>query len=108
MNWDGHPDRRRYERIAARMEVRFGKVTEAARALRAYSLNFSAGGLCLKTQRQYAVGDTLSLEITVEGSEFHLTGAVAWVRQGAIGVRFENVSEEDRLRLSHVLAAFKR
>src|SRR4051812_29282631 len=52
-------DRRQFERVAAHIEVRFGRADEAARALRAYSLNFSVGGLCLKTQRPYEIGDRL-------------------------------------------------
>ncbi|HVE86872.1 MAG TPA: PilZ domain-containing protein [Myxococcales bacterium] len=99
-------DRRRYERVSAKVEVRFGKAHEAARALRAYSLNFSVGGLCLKTQRPYEIGDRLSLSMTIEGQEFSFNGAVAWVRPGvAIGVRFEDVKDADRDRLQALVTA---
>lgn len=98
-------DRRQHERVSARVEVRFGRADEAARALRAYSLNFSVGGLCLKTQRHYEIGDRLSLSMTIEGREVECMGAVAWVRGGAIGVRFEEVKDADRALLQQMVKA---
>jgi hypothetical protein len=35
----------------------------------------------------------------VDGEQFALTGVVAWTRGGAIGLRFENVSEAHLVRL---------
>ncbi|HEY8210515.1 MAG TPA: TIGR02266 family protein [Myxococcaceae bacterium] len=99
-------DRRQHERVAAHIEVRFGRADEAARALRAYSLNFSIGGLCLKTQRPYEIGERLGLSMTIEGRELECIGVVAWVRGGvAIGVRFEEVSDEDRALLQQMVKA---
>ena len=98
-------DRRQHERVSAHVEVRFGRADEAARALRAYSLNFSVGGLCLKTQRHYEIGDRLSLSMTIEGREVECMGAVAWVRGEAIGVRFEGVKEPDRALLQQMVKA---
>jgi uncharacterized protein (TIGR02266 family) len=100
-------ERRQYERVPARIQVRFAHPAHAARAFRAYSLNFSVGGLCLKTQRTYAVGDPLTLELEVGGHDFKLMGSVAWVRPGVIGVRFEDVSEGDRERLAQIVETFK-
>jgi uncharacterized protein (TIGR02266 family) len=108
VSWEGKADRRQHERVAARIEVRFQHTAEAARALRAYSLNFSAGGLCLKTQRKYALGDVLRLSISVEDREFALSGVVAWVRPGAIGVRFDKLSDADRAGLTELLSSLKR
>jgi uncharacterized protein (TIGR02266 family) len=102
-------DRRQHERVPGRVEVRFARADQAARALRAYSLNFSVGGLCLKTQKRYEVGDRLKLSMTVEGQDFSVSGAVAWVRPGvAIGVRFEDVPEPDRIRLEQMVASLKK
>lgn len=98
-------DRRRDARVAARIEVRFNEVSDAAKALRAYSLNFSAGGLCLKTQRAYAIGTPLRLSLTVEGEAFDLLGVVAWVRGPAIGVRFQDVTPPERERLERLAGA---
>jgi uncharacterized protein (TIGR02266 family) len=92
-------DRRVDERIPARVEVRFGEPGQAARALRAFSVNFSSGGLCLRTTRRYEVGASLHLDLDVAGESWALTGVVAWVRDGAVGIRFENVNNEDRARL---------
>lgn len=93
-------DRRAYERIPARIEVHFRERQDAARSLRAYSANFSAGGLCILTRRRYEVGARLALQLEVDGQGYTLSGAVAWVRGGAVGIRFENVSNEDRNRLN--------
>ena len=101
-------ERRKDERVVARIEVRFQEASEAARAFRAYSLNLSVGGLCLKTRKQYEVGAALQLLLTVEDQEYSLSGAVAWERNGAIGVRFENVDATDRKRLSDLVGRFKR
>lgn len=100
-------DRRREERVPARVEVRFKGASDAARALKAYSLNFSVGGLCLRTSRRYELGATLKLSLDVGGESYELAGAVAWVRDGAVGVRFENVSEADRQRLESLVASLR-
>lgn len=103
-------NRRADERVAARFEVRFEQTEDAARALRAYSLNLSAGGLCLRTRKSYDVGSHVRLSMTIEGEAFQLTGIIAWVRdeQEAIGVRFTHVSDEDHARLQRVVDSFKR
>ncbi|RKH39574.1 TIGR02266 family protein [Corallococcus sicarius] len=107
---DPYLNRRADERVTARFEVRFEQAEDAARALRAYSLNLSAGGLCLRTRKSYDVGSQVRLAMMVDGEEFHLTGVIAWVRDEAeaIGVRFIDVSEEDHERLRRVIASFRR
>jgi uncharacterized protein (TIGR02266 family) len=100
-------ERRKDARVAARVEVRFNAREDAAKALRAYSVNLSAGGLALRTQRSYAVGMPLRLLMDVGGEVFELDAAVAWVRPEAIGVRFVNVRPEDRERLKHVITDIK-
>jgi uncharacterized protein (TIGR02266 family) len=105
-----YSNRRAHQRVAARFDVRFQHVQDAARALRAYSLNFSAGGLCLRTRRAYDVGAHVRLQMTIEGEDFDLQGIIAWVRDEdeAIGVRFVNLSDEDRARIQGVVASFTR
>jgi uncharacterized protein (TIGR02266 family) len=100
-------ERRREERVAARIKIRFTETGPAARALRAYSLNLSVGGLCLKTSKKYNVGEVLSLNMMVEEQEYNMQGTVAWSRGGVIGVRFANLSEEDTKRLQALVASFK-
>jgi len=99
------PERRREARIPARVEVRFTDAVHAARVLHAYSLNFSLGGLCLRTRRPYAVGRPLSLSMVVGGERLPLEAVVAWVRpsDGAVGVRFVNVGEGPRARLAELI-----
>ena len=101
-------ERREHERIPARIEIRFRETVDAARSLRAYSMNFSAGGLCIRTDRPYAVGAVLQLSMTVEKAQFELAGVVAWVRAGAVGVRFEGVSPADQARLSQVVRSLRQ
>lgn len=101
-------NRRTEERISARFAVRFAQSQDAARALRAYSLNLSAGGLCLRTRRAYDLGAQVQLAMEIGGEAFNLVGVIAWVRDEAIGVRFINMREEDRVRLQRVLETLKR
>lgn len=101
-------DRRRYERIPARIEVRFDDSTDAARALRAYSLNFSVGGLCIRSRHPYQVGSDLQMSMTIGDQDFHFRCTVAWVRGDAVGLRFEDVTESDRDRLETLVAALRK
>ncbi|MBM7115665.1 TIGR02266 family protein [Archangium primigenium] len=105
-----YANRRAYERMSARFDVRFKEARDAARALHAYSLNLSAGGLCLRTSRAYDVGARVQLQMRVEGEDFELEGVVSWVRDDAeaIGVRFVDVSSGDQERLQRVVSSFKR
>jgi len=96
-------DRREFERISARIEIHFRSQQDAARSLKAFSLNFSAGGVCIRTKRAYSVGERLAIFMKVDGEDYDLKGIVSWVRQEAIGVRFAEVSEGDRLRLNSLV-----
>jgi uncharacterized protein (TIGR02266 family) len=100
-------ERRKNERISTRIEVHFKAPPDAARALRAYSLNFSIGGLCIKTGRQYEVGEKLALNLKVAGQEFNIEAAVSWLRPGAVGVRFIDVPVKDRARLEELMSTLR-
>ncbi len=103
------PDRRADARYAAHFDVRFSRVSDAARALNAFSVNFSAGGLCVRSGRSdHQLGDALSLELTIEGQQFSLEGVVAWQRGDAVGVRFVNVDQVTRKRLEAVARTLSR
>ncbi len=97
-------ERRREPRVSARIEVRFKDPVDAAKAFRVYSLNLSAGGLCLRPARKYAVGESLELSLSVPGRDYNLNAVVAWSREGVIGVRFEDVNEDDRVALAELVA----
>ncbi len=96
--------------MPARFEVHFNYTQDAAKALRAYSLNVSAGGLCLRTRKSYDVGSPVRMDMVIEGESFQLQGIIAWVRDEAeaVGVRFTDMSEEDRARLQRVIDSIKR
>lgn len=95
-------ERRRDPRYAAHFDVRFTRAKDAAKAFNAFSINFSSGGLCVRSTSQYQVGESLSLSLTIEGEVFELEGVVAWIRGDALGVRFVNVLGETREQLEAV------
>ena len=95
-------ERRSDPRYAAHFDVRFSRASDAAKALNAFSINFSSGGLCVRSRTPYALGESLSLSVTVEGELFELEGVVSWVRGEAVGVRFVNVKPGVRARLELV------
>lgn len=98
-------ERRRDVRIGAKVAVKFHAVADAAKALNTFSVNFSAGGLCLRTKVPHANGDRLQLTITIDGEVFALKGVVSWVKADVIGIRFEDVAPKDRERLERVAKA---
>ncbi len=101
-------ERRRSERVPAHVEVRFEEASQAAKAFRAYSLNLSVGGLCVRTQRRYERGTVVRVSMTIEGEVVQLEATVAWVRDGAVGLRFNLVSPADRARLEKLVASVRR
>lgn len=100
-------DRREHERIPARIEVRIEARVAAARAFRAFSLNFSNGGICIKTDKAYKVGMPLQVFIAIGAEEHTLGATVAWVRGGTIGIRFDNRGANDRQSIDRILAAVR-
>jgi len=104
----GYAERRREERIDARVEVRFSLPGQAANALRAYSKDISLGGLCLKTTKPHAVGELLEVTMVVGAEQYRLQARVAWVRGDAAGLRFINVGAEDAQRLQRLVQSLKR
>lgn len=105
---DAPDDRRSSARTAARVEVHFGEGLEAARAFKAFSINVSAGGLCLKTSRPRQPGDRMNLALRIGEEPFELKGEVAWAKDGCVGVRFVEVSRDDQERLAKVVALLAR
>ena len=95
-------DRRADTRVGAKVGVKFKALLHAAKALNTFSVNFSAGGLCLRTKLPHAIGDRMELTITIDGELFEVNGVVAWAKADVIGIRFEGVSPRDRERLELV------
>jgi uncharacterized protein (TIGR02266 family) len=95
-------ERRATDRIPVRIEVHFRDAAAAAEALRSYAVNFSVGGICLKTERTYPLGHVLQLVLLVDEERFELEGEVAWARarEQAIGVRFRQVEPVAKERLA--------
>ena len=95
-------DRRREERSPARVEVHFDRIKDAAKAFKAYSLNFSPGGLCVRMKDEHTIGDRMTIKMVVEGEDFELDAVVAWAKGKITGMRFDGLSAGDRLRLEKV------
>jgi uncharacterized protein (TIGR02266 family) len=95
-------DRRQQPRYAAKFDVRFSSARDAARALKTFSVNFSAGGLCVRSTSQWAPGEPVAIALTIEHEHFELEGVVAWARGDAVGLRFVDLAPEDRERLEGV------
>lgn len=95
-------ERRQQARYAAKFDVRFARAQDAARALNAFSVNFSSGGLCVRSPSPWVPGEAVALALTIEGEQFDLEGVVAWTRGDAIGVRFVNLRPAQRERLEAV------
>ena len=103
MDTDQEQEERRAEsRIPVRVEVHFRDAAAAAEALRTYAVNFSVGGICLRTDRAYPIGHVLSLVLQIQEERFELEGDVAWARprDHAVGVRFREVEPGARERLA--------
>jgi uncharacterized protein (TIGR02266 family) len=98
-------ERRIDPRYGARFDVRFSRASDAAKALNAFSINFSSGGLCVRSKTPYQVGELLSLSVTIEGQLFELEGVVSWTRGEAVGVRFVNLNPAVRAQLEKVSRA---
>lgn len=100
-------ERRKDPRYAAHFDIRFSRGSEAAKALNAFSINFSSSGLCLQTRGAYVRGETLSLSLRVEDEaiDIDLEGVVSWVRRDTIGVRFMNIAAPVRARLERLAKA---
>ena len=64
-SWNGLEALWRDVRIGAKVAVKFQALEQAAKALNTFSINFSAGGLCLRTKNPHAVGDRMALSITI-------------------------------------------
>ena len=95
-------ERRATDRIPVRIEVHFHDAAAAAEALHSYAVNFSVGGICLKTERTYPLGHVLQLVLLVDEERFELEGEVAWARarEQTIGVRFRQVEPVAKERLA--------
>ncbi|MBK7865147.1 MAG: PilZ domain-containing protein [Archangiaceae bacterium] len=93
-------DRRRDPRVGARFEVSFQTQEAAAKAFKTFSVNFSAGGLCLRSSRQHDIGEVVQLHLTIEKESFEIKGTVQWARADVVGVRFVDLQPtlRDRLR----------
>lgn len=95
-------ERRQQARYAARFDVRFSRAQDAARALKTFSVNFSSGGLCVRSASQWAPGEPVAIDLTIEGEQFDLEGVVAWARGDVVGLRFVNLAPPVRRKLEAV------
>jgi uncharacterized protein (TIGR02266 family) len=98
------PERRSTPRLPIRVGVRFGSRDELAKAIQATTRNIGMGGLCIRTAHEYPRGAQLHVDIEFGGEVLSVDAVVAWSRPGlAIGVRFDNLTDEQRQLLADIL-----
>jgi len=108
----GRCDTRRFSRRDALLPVvvrAAGNRVEAG--LRLNTADLSEGGVFLRSDLLFEVGESLSLEIPLAAGEtLAARGRVAWVTRGGsgampagMGIEFEKLSPQDRRRLTQSL-----
>ncbi|HJX63462.1 MAG TPA: PilZ domain-containing protein [Polyangia bacterium] len=112
MTSPGRCDTRRFSRRDALLPVvvrAAGNRVEAG--LRLNTADLSEGGVFLRSDLLFEVGESLSLEIPLAAGEtLAARGRVAWVTRGGggempagMGIEFERLSAQDRRRLTQSL-----
>jgi len=104
-------ERRAHFRFPTHLEVRF----ETGAELRTACLgNISEGGIFIATERPMPAGTALRLSITVPEGTVEMVGRVAWARPASsrngaagMGVRFEDLSLEQREQIADVVARYE-
>ena len=91
---DSHDERRHYERSRLIVDVFFdGKNATGV----ASTKDIGAGGLYLNTQAELSEGSLLLLRIPIGQKQIVVNAEVVYSNPGrGVGVRFENLSEEDQ------------
>lgn len=90
-------DRRETDRKKLIIEVYFegGDATGIAN-----TTDISLGGLFMKTNALFRVGQQIAVRLTVAGRQLNLTGEVAYAEAGkGVGISFFDLSEEKKLLL---------
>ncbi|MCL2179104.1 MAG: PilZ domain-containing protein [Cystobacterineae bacterium] len=89
--------------MTTRVEVRFENAKEAARIFKTYSLNLSPSGICIRNTQRLLPGEHIRLSLVVDGQKFELGGHITWAKEGVVGIRFEGMSSQERLRLESAI-----
>jgi diguanylate cyclase (GGDEF)-like protein len=107
-------DMRQYPRIRVSIPLRVQSLeASAAGTLNARSINISAGGMRMISDSPVSVGQVVRVEISDSRDGIDLVGRVVWraaVHDGRmqVGVKFVNVSEEDRKRLARLVEELRK
>jgi hypothetical protein len=108
---------RRYDRKAALIPVVVRAAgTKIQAGVRLDTADLSEGGLFLRSDLLFEVGEDLTLEIPVAGGKTTIaTGRVAWVTRGTgkkasagMGIEFARLSAHDRRALADSLRALAK
>src|SRR6188472_3095330 len=89
-------ERRGDERVLPMLRVAKLRGTSGEQLIRVR--NLSAGGLMAEVGQQVSVGEAVSVEISSQ----QVPGTVVWIREGAVGIKFEQ-----NLDLGELLAGRK-
>lgn len=87
-------ERRQSDRKKLIVDVKFGGGDATGIA---NTRDIGIGGLYMTTNAQLESGMPLKMNLTIAGREVALEGVVAYIDPGqGVGVRFQNLSEEDK------------
>ena len=88
---------------AATITLKFDDAQAFADALRSYSGEHGAGGLCIQVVKYYELGDQVQLFLDCgEAKPLPICGVVAWRKPGYVGVRFQPANAEENRTLVYV------
>jgi len=99
----GKNERRAEKRVPTKLEVHFESIEDAARVFKAYSLNLSPGGICIRSAHRHKPGELIRLSLSIDGKQFKIKARIAWVKEEVMGVRFEGLPLTEMLQIRALL-----
>jgi uncharacterized protein (TIGR02266 family) len=95
-------DKRKHPRIVVHIQAtyRSGNLT-----LDSYATNLSQTGLFLASRSSDPIGTESQVTLSLPGRTVRLSAHVVWCGSDGMGVRFNNLSRDDRLSIANFLIA---
>lgn len=95
-------DKRKHPRIVVHIQAtyRSGSLT-----LDTYAMNLSQTGLFLACRATDPIGTEAQVALALPGRSVRLSGRVVWSGPDGMGIRFRDLSRDDRLAIANFLIA---
>lgn len=119
-NTDLVDERRRFIRLNLNVEINYSLIAPPPPAKqKGTTKNIGAGGICLLSEKELKIGDTVKIEIHLpdDPPDISATGKVAWVKIFAIandknrrydaGVEFTQIDQGDRRRIEKYIFSLR-